>query len=122
VSSSFCVTILAYNLLATVKAALRVVHGSETVEEKVSFYHLAEDVRRTHCGMMVAIPEPHWSVFRDLDARKMADLLVELAGRVTLSRYKKAKTRKKKAPTPRTHNPEQPHVSTAKILAKRDQR
>jgi hypothetical protein len=116
---AFCVTIVAYNLLATVKAALAAVHGAATVTEKVSVYHLTEDVRRTHGGMMIAIPVPHWLVFRDLNARDMADLLRELAAKVKLSRYKKAATRAKKPPTPRKHNPESPHVSTAKILADR---
>ena len=116
---AFCVTILAYNLLATVKAALAAVHGAATVAEKVSVYHLTEDVRRTQGGMMIAIPVPHWLIFRDLNAREMADLLRELAAQVKLSRYKKAPTRAKKPPTPRKHHPESPHVSTAKILAER---
>jgi IS4 transposase len=119
---AFCVTILAYNLLATVTAALAAVHGTATVAEKVSVYHLTEDVRRTHGGMMIAIAVPHWLIFRDLTAREMADLLRELAAKVKLSRYKKAPTRPKKPPTPRKYNPEHPHVSTAKILADRRQK
>lgn len=34
---SFCVTLLAYNVLASVKAALRSVHGSDKVEEEYPF-------------------------------------------------------------------------------------
>jgi IS4 transposase len=116
---AFCVTILAYNVLATVKAALASVHGAATVAETVSIHHLTEDVRRTHGGMMIAIAIPHWIIFRDLDACAMADLLRELAAKVKLSRYKKAPTRARKPRTPRKHNPEHPHVSTAKILAER---
>jgi hypothetical protein len=116
---AFCVTILAYNLLATVKAALAAVHGAARVAETVSVYHLTEDVRRTHSGMMIAIAIPHWLIFRDFNAREMADLLRDLAAKVNLSRYKKARTRVKKLPTPRKYDPEHPHVSTAKILAGR---
>jgi Transposase DDE domain len=116
---AFSVAILAYNLLATVKAALAAVHGAARVAETVSVYHLTEDVRRTHGGMMIAITIPHWHIFRDLNAGEMADLLRELAGKVNLSRYKKARTRAKKPPTPRKYDPEHPHVSTAKILASR---
>src|SRR5262249_46477807 len=43
---SFCVTLVAYNALATVKAALRGVHGSAKVEEEVSLPLVAEHVRR----------------------------------------------------------------------------
>jgi hypothetical protein len=116
---AFCVTLLAYNVLATVKAAVAAVHGVATVAETVSVYHLTEDVRRTHGGMMIAIAIPHWRIFRDLNAREMADLLRELATKVKLSRYKKARTRARKPPTPRKYNPDHPHVSTAKILATR---
>jgi IS4 transposase len=116
---AFCVTILAYNLLATVKAALAAVHGAATVAETVSVHHLTEEVRRTHSGMMIAIAIPDWLIFRDRNAREMADLLRELASKVKLSRYKKARTRAKKPVTPRKHDPEHPHVSTAKILAGR---
>ena len=42
----FCVTLLAYNVLATVKAALRSVHGSVKVEEGVSMPKVAEHVCR----------------------------------------------------------------------------
>ena len=43
---SFCVTLLAYNVLASVKAALRSVHGSAKVEEEVSLPKVAEHVSR----------------------------------------------------------------------------
>jgi hypothetical protein len=115
----FCVTVVAYNLLATVKAALGSVHGSQTVEEKVSVYHLTEDVKRTHAGMMIAISMPHWLIFRDLGAKEMANLLRELAAKVKLAIYKKAPSKEKKPPTSRHYDPKHPHVSTAKILAAR---
>ena len=37
---AFCVSLVAYNVLAVVRAALRTVHGREVVEEKVSTYYL----------------------------------------------------------------------------------
>src|SRR5262249_34719316 len=42
----FCVTLVAYNALATVKAALRSAHGSAKVEEEVSLPLVAEHVCR----------------------------------------------------------------------------
>jgi hypothetical protein len=39
--------------------------------------------------MMVAIPSPHWSIFRSMNAQQLADVLQELAAHVNLRRYKK---------------------------------
>ena len=60
----FCVTLLAYNVLASVKAALRSVHGSAKVEEEVSLPKVAEHVCRNYEGMMVGLPAVEWLRFR----------------------------------------------------------
>src|SRR3954469_6000659 len=62
----FCVTLLAYNVLASVKAALRGVHGSVKVEAEVSLPKVAEHVRRNYEGMMVGLPAVEWMRFRGL--------------------------------------------------------
>ena len=59
----FCLALVAYNLLAVVLAALRGVHGEETVDEEVSLYYIANEITTTYHGMMIAIPEPEWAVF-----------------------------------------------------------
>lgn len=119
---AFCVTALAYNVLATIKAALRVVHGTDQVQNEVSLYHVTEEIRRTHAGMMVAVVPAEWLAFRSLSATALAHTLRELAKHVQLSKYQKAPTKAKKPPTPRQHDPQQPHVSTAKVLAERRRR
>jgi hypothetical protein len=114
----FCVTLVSYNLLATVKAALRSVHGSAKVEEEVSFPRMADHVRRTYEGMMVALPAQEWLPFRDLSVKDMAGCLRHLAGQVCLKRFPKAKTKPKKKPKPKPpFDPKKPHVSTARLLA-----
>src|SRR6266446_6667519 len=50
--------------------------------------------------MMVAIPSPHWSIFRSMNAQQLADVLQELAAHVNLRRYKKHPRGPKKQPTP----------------------
>jgi hypothetical protein len=119
---AFCVTVVAYNVLGVIKAALRVTHGTEEVESGVSLYQVTEEIRRTHAGMMVAIVPHEWLPFRCLSAAELATTLRELARHVVLSKYKKAPTRAKKATRPRQHDPKQPHVSTAKVLAERRRR
>ena len=52
----FCLALVAYNVLAVVLAALRGVHGEETVDEEVSLYYIANEISTTYHGMMIAIP------------------------------------------------------------------
>jgi hypothetical protein len=49
------IALVMYNLLAVVKAALRVAHGAEQVQDKVSRYYLADEVAGTRRGMEIAI-------------------------------------------------------------------
>jgi len=44
----FCVALLAYNVLAVVKAALRSVHGEEKIADELSGYYLAGHLARTY--------------------------------------------------------------------------
>jgi hypothetical protein len=53
----FCVALVAYNVLAVVKAALRSVHGEEKIANEVSGYYLAGHPGRTYDGMMIDVPE-----------------------------------------------------------------
>lgn len=118
---AFCVALVAYAVLAVVKAALRSVHGEEVVETQVSSYYLALEMTRVYGGMMIAIPPEHWQVFRVLDGTGMARLLRQLAKQMKLTKYRK-QTRKPKKPAPkRVHDPEQPHVATSELLAQRKQ-
>ena len=64
----FCVALLAYNVLAVVKAALRSVHGEEKIANEVSGYYLAGHLGRTYDGMMIAVPEEHWHIFQSMSA------------------------------------------------------
>ena len=119
---AFCVTLVAYNVMATIKAALRAAHGTDKVENEVSLYHVVEEIKRTHGGMMIAIVPKEWLGFRGMTAEEMAEVLRDLAENVDLRKYKKAPTREKKPKTPRKYDPKQPHVSTAKVLAERRRR
>jgi IS4 transposase len=120
---SFCVTVVAYNVLATVKAALRSVHGSAKVEEEVSLPLVTEHVRRNYEGMMVALPAEQWLGFRVLGATEMARCLRQWGAKVCLDKVRKAKSKpRKKAKAKPASDPSTPHVSTARLLAARHQR
>jgi IS4 transposase len=116
---AFCLALVAYNVLSTVKAALRAVHGEATVQEELSAYYVAEEVTMTHRGMMIAIPADEWVEFQELAPPELAGVLVELARAVRLSAYRKQPRGPKKPPPKRQSGAKIKHVATAKILKAR---
>ena len=116
---AFCLALVAYNGISVIKAALRSVHGTETVEENVSGYYLSLEISKTYTGMMIAIPTKHWTVFRYMSVAQLARVLKELAYHVELSKYQKHPRGPKQPRPERTYAGRSNHVSTASILAKR---
>lgn len=116
---AFCVSLVAYNVLAVVRAALRAVHGHELVEETVSTYYLTHEIKGVYQGMMIALPDAEWKQFRDLTIAQLAVKLKELASKASLSAYKRHPRGPKKPRPERIHYKDKPHVSTARLLANR---
>jgi hypothetical protein len=112
----FCIALLAYNVLALVKAALRSVHDEEKIADDVSGYYLAGHLARTYDGMMITIPNDEWLIFQDMSTSSFLAILQQLARKVDLAKFRKHKRGPKKPGQKRTQNPKQPHVSTAKLL------
>lgn len=113
----FAVALISANVFAAIRAAICSVHGA-AAEAKVSTYYLAGDVPRCRTlvdGFGAEIVAPYARM-------SLAELLIVLqncARHIKLSRYPKTpvkpkRPRQKKRPTA---PPDQPHVSTAKILA-----
>jgi IS4 transposase len=116
---AFCVALVSYNVLSTIKAALRSVHGEEKVAEEVSGYYVADEIQMTHRGMMIAIPEDEWVVFHDLPAVKLAAVLVSLARSVSLPKLRKHPRGPKKPMPEKQSGAKIKHVATAKLLKAR---
>jgi hypothetical protein len=112
----FCVALLAYNVLAVVKAALRSVHGEDKTADEVSGYYLAGHLARTYAGMTIAIRENEWYVFQEMSTERFIRVLQQLAAKVDLAKFRKHKRGPKKPRRKRIQNPKQPHVSTDKLL------
>src|SRR5262249_27014158 len=72
---TFCLALLAYNAVSLIKAALRSAHGRQKIHDEVSSYYLSLEIGRTYDGMMIAIPPPHWTLFRELSDKGFADAL-----------------------------------------------
>ena len=115
----FCLAVMAYHAVSVIKAALRAVHGPETVEREISGYYLSLEISQTYDGMMVAIPARHWTKFRALTPAELARVLKQLATNVSLPRYQKHPRGPKKPPPQKSKYKNGRHVSTARLLATR---
>jgi hypothetical protein len=116
---AFCIALIVYMILAGMKAAIASVHGVDTVENKISGYYLADELSATYRGMMIAIPEEEWIVFRHYSMSELITVLTLLAANIRLSAFLKHPRGPKKKQPKRISDPSTPHVSTAKILANR---
>src|SRR3954469_369879 len=116
---AFCLALVAYNVLSTLKAALRSVHGEGVVSRDVSGYYVADEIKRVHDGMMIAIPEDEWVVFHDLTPVELAGVLVRLAKAVRLPKYRKHVRGPKKPKPEKQSGAKIKHVATAKVLQSR---
>lgn len=115
---SFALALVAYNILATLKAALASVHGVGKIEAALSDFYVVDELQGTYRGMMIAIAPEQWQCFREMPEVDLAILLKDLAARVELKRFlKQPRKKKKKKPKP-IFDPKHPHVSTAKILSR----
>lgn len=116
---AFAMALVAYNVLSTVKAALRAEHGTEKVEQEVSGYYLADEVAGTWRGMMIVLPAEYWNErFAQQTPRQMAKFLRHAAARIRLAAFRKH-PRGPKKPPPKMNKKLRGHVSTARILQQR---
>jgi hypothetical protein len=113
---AFCLGLVASNAVALLRGAVRAEHGAEQAAE-LSTYYVALDIQQTHRGMMIALPEEHWQLFRGMTAAELAVALREMARAIDVSRYRKSKRGPKK-PVARKVYVNGGHVSTHKQLQK----
>jgi hypothetical protein len=95
----FCVALVAFNILSTVRAVLKQVHGAAVIEEQLSDYYVVEEVQATWRGLEIAVPAPDWQVFGGMEPVAFAQCLREWAERVDLQRFRKSKRGPKKPTT-----------------------
>jgi len=116
---AFAVALTAYNVLSTVKAALRGEHGTEKIEQGVSGYYLADEVAGTWRGMMIVLPAEYWNErFAEQSPRQIAQFLRQTARHIRLAAFRKH-PRGPKKPPPKMNKKHRGHVSTARILSQR---
>ena len=112
----FAMAVVSFNILSTVKAALKSVHGTDKIEAGLSDFYLAEEVQGTFRGMMIALPAPDWQLWARMSVEAFADSLKLWAASVNLKRFASSPRSPKKTVPKRVYDPKHPHVSTARLL------
>jgi hypothetical protein len=75
----FAMALVSYNILSVVKASLRAAFGHEKIENDVSGYYIANEVRATQKGMDIVIEQEAWTAFQTMAPESLAKELVHLA-------------------------------------------
>jgi IS4 transposase len=115
---AFGVALVSYNIASVIRAALRAKFGHAQVEDEVSWYYVANEVRVVSGGMDVALDDDVWVRFRSMPPQELASTLLDCASHVRLDKFKRTKRGPKKPVPPRTKHAGTPHVSTARLLAR----
>lgn len=115
----FCVALVAYNVGAGVKGALRAAHGAEDGDEQLSLYYLTLAVAQVATGMEIALGPDPWAIFQQMSTAAFAATLVTIATHLDTGQYTKHKRGPKKQPPKRLSGKPHSHISTARIIALR---
>ena len=115
---AFALALIAFNTLGVVKAALRKQHGTAKIQQELSAYFLGENVQRAEAALDLFLDDNQWADrYASLTPRELAAHLLELATYVNLRKLRKHPRGPKKPPAQHTTYAQQPHVSTARLLA-----
>ena len=117
---AFCLALMAWNGMSVIHAALRSVHGDETVEQNLSNFYMSLEIAQVYNGMMIAIPAAEWEIFQNLTTAKLAAVLKQLAAKVSLKKFQKSKRGPKRPQPKRKYSGNGQHVATARLLARRN--
>ena len=98
-------------------AAIRSAYPENNVNEEISEYYIAKEISATYNGMEIIVPDDEWNIFRGGTVSEVGRLLLELASRLDLLKFRKHKRGPKKPPLPKSKHKGKPHVFTAKPLA-----
>lgn len=113
---SFSLALCAYNIFSTIRGAVRATQGAQA-EAQLSEYYVADEVGGNVRGMMIALPDPTWTVFAQCTAAQLAKFLARTAGRIDLRWYRKHVRGPKKPPPKRVSvSATSNHVSTYRLL------
>jgi len=113
----FGIALASYNILSSVQAALRAQFGIDKVQDEVSGYYVANEVRATASGKAIAIEPVAWERFQTMMPAALAKEMLRWASGVKLAKLKRHPRGVKKPVPKRTRLATNTHVSTARLLA-----
>jgi hypothetical protein len=96
---------------------LRAEFGIEKVQNEVSGYYIANEVRSMAAGMAVAVEPVAWATFQTMPPAALAKEMLRWAAHVQLRKLKRHPRGEKKPVPKRTRFADKTHVSTARLLA-----
>ncbi len=106
-----------YNVLSTMRAALRAEHGAEIIDEGLSTFAVVEEAQGAWRGLDVLLAAALWARYHRMPLKKLANELRAIARQFSLDRgFRKAKRGAKKPPPKRTRFKGKPHVATQRLL------
>jgi hypothetical protein len=114
----FAVALVASNLIAALRTAIRSVHGA-IAETMLSTFYIVGAIQRGFQTFLDGVGAEAAATYEHMTQDELVLFLQTCAGHINLSRYRKSSrlrrapsVPKKRPPAP----PDQPHVSTARIL------
>ena len=116
---SFCMGIMMFNLLSTIKSAIAAAKGSPEVADQVSTYFVALEISESWRGLTIAINDEEFrSLYGKMTLQQLARTMVSIAKHVNLARIRKSSRGPKKPPPKRKSGNRGNHVATSRVLAK----
>lgn len=118
---SFCVAVLAYNVLSMLQTAVEAEHHIvPRSPAELSLYYVADEVKTTHAGMMIAIPAEQWDPLRGLPLDRFCQVLLQIAANVKPAALRKNVRGPKKVIKRESIPPSLAgaHVATSRVLRK----
>lgn len=116
----FCMALVAFNIYAVVMASLRAAYPDKNIDDEISDYYVAKEISSTYHGMTIILEEEEsWTPFITSRLSEISAILLYLAGNINLRKFKKHKRGPKKPPLPKNEFKNKPHVSTARLLARK---
>ena len=113
----FAVALVAYNISSTVQASLRAQFGADKIQEEVSGFYIANEIRKNHFGMSIALEDSEWVPFHTMTPTAVAKVMLRCVAHANLKKYRRHPRGPKKPVPKRTRYADKTHVSTARLLA-----
>jgi hypothetical protein len=114
----FALTLVMYNALAIVLAAIDAAHGPGR-SASVSYFQMALEIVQASDGMLIALPPARWAAVSGWAPAKLAGELKQIAREMDVGSYAKTSRGPKKPKPKPTHHRAKVHISTKKLLDQR---